>query len=383
MLLLLIAMALIMAWLNQGFLFEQRSISNEAQGSQALAAAEAGLAWAQAHLNQPNAIDTNCRTTSSSSGTFLRAQVLPTNQPDGQVRTPTAPLICQHTHTGWACDCSGTQSLQTLPPSTQPAFSVRFQPQPDAHWVKVTATACAQIDASCRQNPGAQIQSTLALVGGLLRQPGAALTALGSIQAPNLQATATLPAQAPVRTGGEYIGPTPDIQHSLPTGTALRPLQSGDPQLARLSPANLFSSLFGVARSHWRQQPALQSFDCSQPCGSTLAKWLQERPSAMVHLRRLDVQGPITLGSPDHPVLLVVDEAASFEGQVMLFGILYAQNILSTNNSGSLLTVEGALVSETDITLGKAQVRYNAELLGNLQRRLGSFVRVPGSWADS
>ena len=383
MLMLLVAMALIVAWLNQGLLFEQRSISNETQASQALAAAEAGLAWAQAHLNQPDAIDTTCRPTGASSGTFLRAQVLPMNQPGGTVRTPTAPLICQHTPSGWACDCSGTQTLQTLPPSTQAAFSVRLQPQPDVHWVTVTATACAQVDASCRQNPGAQIQNTLALVGGLLRPPSAALTALGSIHAVNLQATASIPAQATLHAGGEYIGPTADIQFGSRTDPALRPLRLGDPRLARLSPADLFSSFFGVARSHWQQQAALQSFDCSKPCGQALAQWLQERPNAMVHLRRLDVRGPATLGSPDHPVLLVVDEDASFEGQVTLFGALYAQQIFSTHSSDSLLTVEGALISETTITLGRASVHYQAEILERLKRTLGTFVKVPGSWTDS
>ena len=103
----------------------------------------------------------------------------------------------------------------------------------------------------------------------------------------------------------------------------------------------------------------------------------------MVHLRRLDVRGPATLGSPDHPVLLVVDEDASFEGQVTLFGALYAQQIFSTHSSDSLLTVEGALISETTITLGRASVHYQAEILERLKRTLGTFVKVPGSWTDS
>ena len=345
LLILLAGMALSMGWVHRNLLFEQHSASNDAQASQALSAAEAGLAWAQAQLNATQIAGAACN---------------PRRQLIGHPTATPAPLTCQHSEAGWACQCSNTLSLQTLPDSSQPAFSVRMQPLGGADKVRITAQACATVQAACRQNPGAEVHQTLTLAGGLQQRPHATLTALGSIDG-----VATSP-------------PAGNQPAFLPTPT----LGANTAQLKGLSPEQLFMTLFGLDKKTWSEQPALLSLDCQGSCGNTLSKLLRDHPGAMVHLPQLRLEGPITLGSPEHPVLLIVDEEAHLQGSVTLFGMLYARGISSDSTHGHLV-VEGAVVSESDITLGPgAQTINRPALLQRLMNTTGSYVRVPGTWSD-
>lgn len=343
LLVMLAGMALSAGWVHRNLLFEQHAASNDAQASQALSAAEAGLAWAQTQLNTAQIAGAACHP---------RQQVIDHNT--------TTPLTCQHGEAGWACQCSHTLRLQTLPESSQPAFSVRMQPRGGADKVQITAQACAQVQSTCRQNPGAELHQTLALAGGLRQRPQATLTALGSIDE---AAISPLPGQESA---------------SLPEPSLL----ANTTRLKNLSPEQLFMTLFGVDKKTWSEQPALLSLDCLRSCGNALSKLLRDHPGAMVHLPQLRLEGPLTLGSPEHPVLLVVDEEAHLQGSITLFGMLYARGISSESTQGHLV-VEGALVSESDITLGpRAQTLDRPALLQRLMNTTGSYVRVPGTWSD-
>jgi hypothetical protein len=345
LLVMLAGMALSVAWVHRNLLFEQHAANNDAQASQALSAAEAGLAWAQTQLNATQIVGAACNP---------RQQLI-----DHTTATP-APLTCQHGQAGWACQCSNTLSLQTLPESSQPAFSVRMQPLGGAHKMRITAQACAKVQATCRQNPGAEVRQTLALAGGLQQRPHTTLTALGSIDG-------VAPLEPPGKQPASFQAPT------LGANTA---------RLTGLSPEQLFMTLFGIDKKTWSEQPALLSLDCKRSCANALSKLFRNHPGAMVHLPQLRLEGPITLGSPEHPVLLVVDEEAHIQGSVTLFGMLYARRISSNSTHGHLL-VEGALVSESDITLGpSAQTIDRPSLLQRLMNTTGSYVRVPGTWSD-
>lgn len=343
LLVMLAGMALSVEWVHRNLLFEQHAANNDAQASQALSAAEAGLAWAQTQLNATQIAGAACNP---------RQQLID--------HTTATPLTCQHSEAGWACQCSNTLSLQTLPESSQPAFSVRIQPRGGTDKVRITAQACAQVQSTCRQNPGAEVHQTLALAGGLQQRPQATLTALGSI---NEGATSPPPGNEPA---------------SLPDPS----LMANTTQIKGLSPEQLFMTLFGIDKKTWSEQPALLSLDCRRSCGNALSKLFRHHPGAMVHLPQLRLEGPITLGSPEHPVLLVVDEEAHLQGSVTLFGMLYARSISSDSTHGHPL-IEGALVSESDITLGpRTQTINRPALLQRLMNTTGSYVRVPGTWSD-
>ncbi len=59
-LLLFFAMCLVAAYANRGLLLEQRASANQYRAAQAFEAAEAGIEWAIAQLNQPQRINGQC-----------------------------------------------------------------------------------------------------------------------------------------------------------------------------------------------------------------------------------------------------------------------------------------------------------------------------------
>lgn len=100
------------------------------------------------------------------------------------------------------------------------------------------------------------------------------------------------------------------------------------------------------------------------------------------------------MGSPDHPVLLVIDGAASIQGRV--FGMVFMRSTGSTLDpaTGGTATLDmnaGASVYGSVIVQGKidkangtAAIIYNADVLSNLANDPSNnkFGGIPGGWAD-
>ena len=95
------------------------------------------------------------------------------------------------------------------------------------------------------------------------------------------------------------------------------------------------------------------------------------------------LDGPLTLGSAERPVILVVSGTATLRGDVTLHGVLYAGDIRWDGPTGAPAGVHGAVISESDYRgNGAPRLQRDAAVLRALQRHTGSFARVPGSWKD-
>ncbi len=95
------------------------------------------------------------------------------------------------------------------------------------------------------------------------------------------------------------------------------------------------------------------------------------------------LDGPITLGSPEQPVVIVVHGAALLSGDVTVHGLLYAASIRWDAATGPQASVHGAVVSESGYSgNGAPDLHRDAGVLRALQVHTGSFAQVPGSWKD-
>ena len=141
-----------------------------------------------------------------------------------------------------------------------------------------------------------------------------------------------------------------------------------------------FAGFFGMSPALWKSQPAVHRLDCQNDCGAALAIAAQRGITLVSVPGNLLLQGPMALGTPQRPMLIVADGTISLQGNVVLHGVLYGSALAWSAPSA---VVRGALISEGpaagDSSLDLAR---DATVLEALRTRQGSFVRLPGSWRD-
>ena len=120
--------------------------------------------------------------------------------------------------------------------------------------------------------------------------------------------------------------------------------------------------------------------DCAAVLGAAIAA---AADAALIHVDGdLLLAGPVTIGSAQRPVAIVVTGAAQFDGAVGLHGLLYAASLRWNATAGGAF-VRGALVSEAGYQgSGAPELFYDPLVLGTLKQATGSFARVNGSWRD-
>lgn len=409
-LLLLSAMLLAALFVNRNLLIEQHSASNRLRAARAFEAAEAGLEWATAQLNNPWPVGADCQPSNATTATTFRDGLLHIDHSDGLVSLITAadarhadassPRACRvGDGNAWVCTCSA-DAAPGLPPLARsgdaaPAFTLDFEGSTHPGVVRVTSTGCAQAGADCAAGGPSQtapgtISTTvsLALLPGLRTAPSAALTARGSVsfaddvsqEAP----TATLPSQPLIHAGGAISGmrrPVPTTEH--PELPAL--FVEHDSGLDAMPADQLFATYFGVGKIQWKLQPGVVRATCAADCTRALRQLVEHRPTpTLVWLDGdADVEGPLALGAPGHPILIVASGALRLYGGVSVHGMLYAERVSWQGASSFGASLRGAIVSESSIAADAMPtlVRDSAALSA-LQHASGSFVRIAGSWRD-
>jgi PilX N-terminal len=400
------AMLLVAVFANRNLVFEQRSSANQYRATQAFEAAEAGLEWAQAQLNSVQRIGADCKASADTGAASFRARYLRTAAAtagftsnvwsNAGVETALQPS-CVHAAAGWQCSCPANGHPQLVAPAdgqAAPAFTLQFLPGTKPGVVRVVARGCSSLAGVCA--PGAtttadataRVEVALALLPGLASAPGATLTARGAVNA----AGAAMGIHNPdVASGGVAVhaGAGIDVgaaHLSGPAGASRATVMVGnDTTLQALSADQLFIAYFGHDRTSWASQPVVTSLTCSGSCGVALENAVASAGSnALIRVSgNLSLEGPVTIGTPAQPVIVVVDGAAQLRGPVTLYGLLYASAV-SWNGpipSGALL--RGALVSETGYQGdGTPELVYDAPILDALRTRTGTLARVSGSWRD-
>ena len=135
-----------------------------------------------------------------------------------------------------------------------------------------------------------------------------------------------------------------------------------------------------LSKAQWLRQPAVRQIDCRGDCGAAIAVAAGQGATLLALPGDLTLRGPLTLGSPERPLLIVAAGALQLQGAVQLHGVAHAASLAWI---GPAATVRGALISE-GVAAGDASLdlQRDADVLEALRTRQGSFVRLPGSWRD-
>lgn len=375
------ALLVAVLYAHRGSLLESRMAANQARATVAFEAAEAGIEWAVAKLNEPARLGSDCRADAAGATTFRALTA-------GGIRP-----ACVRRASGWSCRCTA-DALSTLPTpddaTDTPAFALSIVPGPRPGLATVVAIGCSDAAAACLAETGAvgartRIEAGIALLPALASEPAAMLTARGSIATGSapvalVDADPASPGVA-LHAGGTVAAAGAGL--SGPAGASSADRIAGlDSSLAALGGDRLFAALFGLSKAAWRDQPMARRVLCTTiDCSAELATVIGSEVDAPLVWVDGDavLSGPLELGRTDRPVALVVTGNLQLRGAMTLHGLVYAGGI-GWRDGGAV--VHGALVSEADLggDAGATFVRDPAVLAA--LRRTGSFVRLPGSWRD-
>lgn len=379
-LLMVCAILLSVAFAHRSVLLEVKISGHQLHAALAHEAAETGLDWAAAQLNSETLVGPDCLPSESPSGTSLRERAA-----SGFSAT------CIQREGGWSCACPA-------PGQAEPggladglvAFRVEVAASEQPGLLQLRSVACHGLAPACLGSVDdtatrAQVQVLLGRLPGLGTLPAAALTVRGTprfdtpalTQAFGLHHTSARSGGLTLHSGGRADAPLIHVVSSPgtpPSASLLAP----DAALGALSEQGLFASVFRLSKSAWRAQPSVRELSCESACDAELSRtrhtlwWLRGG-------LRLDT--PLTLGTPEQPVLLVVDGPVQLNARVTIHGVIYGTHPTWADTAGAAL--HGAVLIESDlVATGATQIHHDSAVLAALHERSGSHVRVPGSWRD-
>ncbi len=419
-LVLMFAMTLAAYFLNRNMALEQRLAANQVQAAQAFEAAEAGLEWATAQLNNPAKLGSDCQPSTDASAQSFRARYLsvdvntgaytPRTWTQAGLPLPMQAMCVRNTSQaqGWDCSCPagghplvamGAATSSTNSDGAPPAFVVTLLPVSTPGQLRVIAQGCTSHAGACQPGIGvnvnvqakadatAQVQQMLALVSGLASPPTAPLTVVGNVStsaALGLHRANTTSAGAAVQAGGNVLAANARIGTTAGGITSTAVIEQ-DTSLSNLSEARFFSQLFGADPATWRAQSVVQKMDCKTDCNAAVLDALAATDGALLLWAEGDLRlsGPLSLGSAARPVVLIVGGIASLIGGVQIHGLLHASKVEWSADSTGAGRVTGAVTSSSHYGGNNAaDLIFDAAVLQTLTTTSGSFARVAGSWKD-
>ncbi|MCE2659844.1 MAG: PilX N-terminal domain-containing pilus assembly protein [Rubrivivax sp.] len=397
--------SMVAAYTSRNLIFEQRTSANQYRATQAFEAAEGGVEWALAQLNGSR-VDASCATSTDINRDTFRSRYLVFDLGRGTVSpqrwvSPDGPLRlapgCSRTAAGWQCSCpsNGPPTLVGADGGTvQPSFRVLFEGDTSTPGVlRVDVIGCTSPSETCLslgQGSGneaaARLNVTLVMLPALASTPAAALTVRGAV-------TLDTPAIAindnagtnglSVHAGG--LVQSGDITAlSMPGSPGAGVIADNDTAMANTPPDRFFAGFFGLSRAAFARQPAVSSFTCRGGCGDSLRAHVRANPGRPIWVADdLVIDSAGDIGTPDTPVLLVVNGQASWATSgINLHGVVYAQGAAASNGS-SANWVQGALISENAINAPTLPgTRYDANVIQRIRQQQGSVIRLPGGWRD-
>ena len=396
--LLSLVMLLVVGFANRNLLLELRSTTNQYRATQAFEAAEAGLDWAQAQLNNPAALTAQCQPSttpeSHKDAHTLRGRLL-NPQTDGRWAPHGHAVWCAKVEAGWSCQCPSPTGPAATPEPTALkaplAFSVRITAGERPDLLNVAAHGCAGGSNPClpgEDSPAeaqAQLHMSLGALPLLASAPSAPLSVRGDavLDGPwHVERLDPSGSGLAVHLGGALRADA--LRVAGPPGSPLSStVLSTDAALASVSAQALFLSLFRLDPLAWQAQPLVQRIACESACDAALAAALRAPgPHPALWLPHgLRLHTTAALGSPAHPVLLVVDGPVQLSAATPIHGLVYARHSDWADTAGA--TVHGAVVAETSLHgSGNTHIAHHPGVLQQLLTQPGTLARVAGSWRD-
>ena len=395
-------MAMMAAFANRNLMFEQRISSNYYRAGVAFDAADAGTEWALAMLNGGN-INAQCLTSGSPTVSF-RDRYLTFNTSTRLIAPNSLLPVADCVHKavgGWTCNCQ--VGAAWVPQQTaevaamQPTFVVAMTASPELGAVTISSSSCTTNFASCT-NPGqaldvspgvSQVTIKAALVSALKMPPALPLTIAGAV---TMNSTGLGLHNSDPRSGGLLLltgaaAPTGWVDsrlNSLPGTPWQQGMISGDSTLSTSAADKIFAMFFGMSPTRYQDQPAARVLTCASDCMSTLATAYGQGVRIAWINGATALSSNVVLGSIADPMLIVVKGSLTVTGPMQINGLIYVRgNINWTNTSAQPSLLTGAMIGEGSLqSIGLVDLAYDASVMDVLSNKVGSFVRVPGSWRD-
>ncbi len=400
-LLLCFAMALAVAYVHRSLVIDQRTAAHQVRSTQAFEAAEAGIEWASAALNDNRRVGDDCAPSTDATAASVRDRLLeraavdapftPRTWLDHGVPTP-LQFACESTAGAWVCACptAATPSLAVLPAGGS-SFVVQLAAGDGPGVVKVVSTGCSTAGIACdvgaNHESSARISTSFALLRGLRSMPAAPVVARAHV---NGDSAAWLARNDDADSGGLAVQAGGDVQASLASlqgpagGASVDSVIAHDASIGGRTPARFFAAYFGVDDARWFDRAGVRRIRCIDDCSAVLADTIAAggRNALIAVDGDLRIDSPATLGSAERPILIAVRGAVQLNARVALHGVLYGTSV-TTKPGAAGSTFHGAVLSANDMNIG-ASVSFIADgdLLSRLKADTGTFARVNGAWRD-
>ena len=409
---LLFGMTLIAFFANKNMIFEQKTSANQMRSTKAFEAAEAGIEWATSMLNDPRYTNATCTTTGTNNTRSFRSQYLPYGASSGFAPVSNAQPGCSMSSTTGtpvlSCSCPAAGSNPSLSSTTDPTFTVKFEPVNAAtlpggtannESVLVTAYGCTAADGRCV--PGftgmadgyQKISVILKLRPALKAMPAAAISTGGSLDLGSSASTVANTDLASngtlVNAGGTCCG-SKNFQNTttLPGTPVQNAIVTGDTSLSALSSSQdeMFKAFFGTTVAQYQADPAtkvLTATMCGSDCTSAFQTAFEQGYRAFYLQGDMSISNG-TIGTQANPVILATSANLKFNGTTQIWGLIYADTAVSWNPNGSGNgKLNGALVTRGSFSPNaNADYLYDADALSRIRGLTGTMMRVPGSWKD-
>ncbi len=430
--------ALVVLYANRGQLFEQRTAANQMRATAAFEAAEAGIEWALARLNDQTLIlpspTSNCLYSSAVGAASFKSFYTPwtpdpTNPtlfdftpPLGTARAAcaiddaTGALACHCPLPGAggnvviaspgrrsfvveylnvvadpgmveirsvgcrdAVNAAGAPVVCGAAGSTndgESTITVRAKYVPTASMIADSALTTGSYAAVC----GAyDITNTCVGAGGVLVNSGNAIN-IGN----GTYTSGPLPAGAPNCGGGggqtlSTIPGTPITAVVIPNDTALA--------AASATSDSMMFAYFGMTIEQYKASPTcvINGTSASDRANNVLAANSRTTNPCSRFWVNGDLQfsGNATLGSAARPIMLASAHDMTFNGNYDIFGVIYGDNVNWNHNGTGSASVTGQIVVRGSYySNGNGSINYDCTVLQSLLEGPGEFIRVPGSWRD-
>lgn len=399
-------MALLAAYANRSLLFEQRVSNSYYRASLSQDMADAAIEWALAMLNGP-ATDAQCLPVATD-GVRFADRYLQITPEDRGIKTPPSGIAadCVRTAAGWTCRCPD-RGARVAPEAVNderlvPSFGVEFgavTPNRAGTFLvngygctNSIVDTCRSAERNTREYQGlSHQQAVLALVSAVRSPPAAPLVVVGDVVAGGsgglgLHNTDARTGGLLLTAGGEVTGLLESRLESVP-GTApgaawiqedrtLKPLAGGE--------ADIFRMFLGASADRYREHPSLRVVRCNGGCGPALDAAYKAGGRILWVDGPLVIGSNISLGSATDPVVVIATGDVTLTGPLALTGLLATQGHLAWTNTGGLSSlITGAVLVQGDMqATGAMDILYEPRVIDQLRNRVGSYVRVPGSWTD-
>lgn len=407
---LFLVMALLAAYANRSMLFEQRVASSYFRSNLSQEAAESGIEWTLAQLNG-TAIDAACKPLANGGQRFADKylQIDPTQRKfSGKTAIASNLVDCVRdaADQGWSCRCPEADAAHVdreplMTADVIPSFNVNLAAGTRAGTVKVNVTGCSGSEAEACSNfaTRADMSKTqvarsrfvvlLGLISAVRNPPAVPLVVKGDLQAGGsdrlgLHNTDARSGGMLAVLGGSATGLVDDRLESVPGSSTVQTVAETDDALSAADAGAVFRMFMGTSVSKYPDHPAVRKLTCNGDCSTALEAAYNAGQRIIWVTGAFALSSNKTLGTVNDPLLVIVNGAAQLTGPLQLNGMLVTTGDLGWTNTSAMPSVVNGivLVGGGLTTNGRMDIVYQQTVADQLRNRMGSFVRVPGSWND-